>query len=407
MAKALDHLTAHFEGSKRMAWLAITLFAIGIIIFIVNNTVLFFVNEEAYFWPRLGMKTMTDLCWFGGAMLGTRYYPTKRNMLLMPTLFFYVLGDIAVFFSVPVGGILYAFGHFFMIWAILETTYIRRWQKITYVITLLLPAILLPLYVDDVRVLIIGILYGAIVTAVMALSLSNRFFWLAGVVFTLSDLTGLLRLSLLDNKFTYVITTFIYFAAFFMLCISVYSIHRKEVVTMRDLFSMLKSAAKRGVRFWVAGSWALGLLKSDSRYAYEAIDLVYDGAKEEEFLGWLKRNRFEREYGKPGEAGRFYSEKYGSLRSYPAIFYPDGVAVMTSEKGHKLELDEGFFRDVRTFGGEIPCIVPGGRSLTRDIMNDEKYAGLNTPEKKRRIRRKKKAVEAAETPEGSGGEKDK
>ena len=66
---------------------------------------------------------------------------------------------------------------------------------------------------------------------------ANRYYCLAGIVFTLSDFTGLLRLQLMDNKYTYVVTTFIYFAAFFMLCISVFSIQRKEVVTWNDLFT--------------------------------------------------------------------------------------------------------------------------------------------------------------------------
>ena len=61
------------------------------------------------------------------------------------------------------------------------------------------------------------VVYGGIITAVMAFSLSNRYFCLAGIVFTVSDLTGLLRMQLMNNKYTYVITTFIYFAAFFML----------------------------------------------------------------------------------------------------------------------------------------------------------------------------------------------
>ena len=133
MNKILNKLTGHFEDKRKLACITAGLFALGILVFIINNTVLFFVDEEAYFWPRLCMKGVTDISWVAGAVLGTKYYPTKRNNLLMPTLIFYFLGDIAVFFSVPVGGVLYAFGHVFMLLAIVETTYIRLWQKIVFI----------------------------------------------------------------------------------------------------------------------------------------------------------------------------------------------------------------------------------------------------------------------------------
>ena len=59
-------------------------------------------------------------------------------------------------------------------------------------------------------------------------------FWLAGIVFAASDITGLLRVSLSNNKYTYFVTTTIYTAAFLMLCVSVYSTSRKEVGSRPD-----------------------------------------------------------------------------------------------------------------------------------------------------------------------------
>ena len=367
-----DYLTEHFDRDESKARLALSLFMIGIIIFIINNTVLFFVDEEAYFWPRLCMKIMTDLCWVTGSIMGTKYYPTLRNNLLMPTLIFYLLGDVAVFFSVPVGGVLYAVGHVFMIMAIVETTYLRRWQKELWILLLLLPIIVLLLYTDNTWLIAIGIIYAAIVSAVMTFSLSNRYYWLAGVVFFLSDLTGFMRLVLKDNKYTYVVTTTIYFAAFFMLCISVYGIHRKEVVTWRDLFRLLSDARDRNIHFWVCGHWALGLIKGDRKYAYDHIDLAYDAAKEEEFLMWLKHERYQKEFGMEGGARRFYSEKFGNLCIYPCTFDPDGTAHMMSESGKMLELDEGFFQTVKAFGRNVPCIAPGGQELIKDALGDRK-----------------------------------
>ena len=365
--RKIETLTKHFEGDRRLALIALGLFAFGILVFIINNTVLFFVDEEAYFWPRLCMKGVTDICWVTAAAMGTKYFPTKRNNLLMPTLIFYALGDIAVFFSVPVGGALYAAGHVFMLLAIVNTTYIRRWQRIVFFVSLLIPAMGVLCFVEDLKLMAVAMAYGTIIAAVMACSLSNRYFWLAGVVFTLSDLTGFLRLSLMDNKITYVITTFIYFAAFFMLCISVYGDQRKEVVTWKDLFKMLKSAKWRGVPIWVCGPWALSIVRGNKKYSYEAVDIAYDDAKEEEFLMWLKHLRFEKEFGLAGEASRYYSEIYGTLRAYPCTFGPSGGAAMMGPSGRMLPLDDGFFRVVRVRRREVPCIVPGGIRQIQDM----------------------------------------
>jgi len=366
--KILGKYTDHFEGNRAKALLALFLLASGILIFLINNTVLFFVDETRYFWPRLAMKCVTDMCWVAASMLGTRYYPTKRNELLMRVLVFYVLGDIAVFFSVPVGGVLYGIGHIFMIWAILETTYIHKWQRYLLIVCVLMPAIVLVKMVSDVRRIVIGFIYGAIVTMVMVFSLSNRFFWFAGAVFYLSDLAGLLRIMKMDNKVTYVITTTIYFLAFFLLCVSVFSTNRKEVVTWNDLFSMLNDSKNKNVSFWVCGKWALGLIKGNRRYAYKQIDIAYDIDCVDEFMAWLKHARYEARHRYSGGVRSYYSERYGEVRIFPCLFNPDGSAVLTMANGDRLELDEGFFQNVNVLGRTIPCIAPGGQELIREVM---------------------------------------
>ena len=361
-------LIKHFEGNKRLAGIAFALFVAGWVVFVTNNTVLFFVDEEAYFWPRLCMKAVTDLTWMAGALIGTHYYPTKRNRLLMPTLGFYILGDIAVFFSIPVGGIFYGAGHVFLLWAIIETTYIRRWQRVVLIASFAIPVVvMIRLYGSQPLLAAAGIIYGGVIISVMALSLSNRFFWLAGIVFTLSDLTGVFRVTLMDNKLTYVITTFIYFLAYFMLCISVYSTNRKEVVTWADLFSMLKRAEKRGVSFWVCGSWALGLVRGNKKYSYDHIDLAYDIDYLDEFLALLRSARYEKTGGS-GNIRTYYSELYGELKIFPCLFNDDGSAILTTGSGNQLELDRGFFETVRVLGKYVPCIAPGGQKLLSSVL---------------------------------------
>ena len=361
-------LNEHFGGDVTKARLAFCLLAAGIVIFIINNTIRFFMDNDEYFWPGLCMKGLTDLCWVAAAMLGTRYYPTKRNLLLMRALVLYAAGDIVVLFSVPAGGVLYGAGHVFMLWAIIETTYIRRWQIRLYLSCMLIPIVVMPLCNNNIFYITAGILYGAVVTGVMVFSLSNRFFCLAGIVFWVSDFTGVLRLSLLDNDYTYLITTTIYFAAFFMLCISVYSISRKEVVTMNDLFRMLNDSKSENVSFWVCGKWALGLIKGDKKYSYDHIDLAYDIDNVDDFLMWMKHARYERKHRYSAGVRSYYSEKYGELRMFPCIFLPDGSAILTTESGRRLEIDEDYFEQVRVFGRTVPCIAPGGQDLIRELL---------------------------------------
>jgi hypothetical protein len=366
--KVTDILIKHFDGNRSAANAAVLLIAAGLLLFIINSVILLISPERAYRTLRIFMKAGTDIFWLAAAMLGTKYYPTKRNRILMWTLIWYTLGDIAVMYSYPVGAVLYCFGHLFMMWAILETTYIHRWQNITLILCALGAIALLLCFVKDPKLIIVGSLYAIIVTATMVLSLSNRFFWLAGIVFAASDITGLLRVSLSNNKYTYFVTTTIYTAAFLMLCVSVYSTSRKEVVTWYDLFSMLNDSNRMEISFWVCGRWALGLIRGDKHYSYDRIDLAYDVDHVDEFLAWIKHARYEGKHRYAGGVRSYYSEKYGELRIFPCLFEPDGSAVLTTENGDRLQLDKGFFEDVRVLGRTIPCIAPGGAELIRDLL---------------------------------------
>ena len=333
---SMDKLVSHFGGNRTMAYVAIVLFLIGLLIFIINSAILLSSPERAYRTLRIILKAGTDVAWVAAAILGTKYYPTKRNSILIWTLVWYTLGDIAVMFSYP---------------------------------TFALAAIILfVVFLDDLKLIIIASIYAVIVTSTMALSLSNRFFWLAGIVFALSDITGLLRISLSNNKYTYFVTTTIYFAAFLMLCISVYSTNRKEVVTIYDLFRMLSDSKSKKVSFWVCGKWALGLIKGDKHFSYDHIELAYDVDHVDEFLAWIKHARFEGKHRYAGGARDYYSEKYGELQVFPCLFETDGSAVLTTMNGTQLQLDEGYFEDVRVLGKTIPCIAPGGPELIRDVL---------------------------------------
>lgn len=370
----INSIIDHFGNRKSLAYLALFLFSAGIIIFIINCIFCFqiYENWSANILPRIIFKVLVNLPWVAAAALGTKYYPTKRNKMLIPALILFMVGDIGVVISFVVGSIFYAAGHIFMLIAIVETTYIRKWQKIVLAVGVVVPVVVLVLLSDNWLYIIAGTLYGIIVTTVMAFSLSNRFFWLAGIIFYLSDAAGVVRVSLMDNKYTYLVTTTIYYISFFMLCISIYSTNRKEVVTVGDLLSILKSSKNKGVSFWVCGKWAIGLIRGNRKYSYDHLDIAYDIDHVDEFLRWLASAGYERKHKYAEGIRTFYSEKYGELKVFPCIFHPDGSALLTNEKGHQLELDEGFFEEISVFGRKVPCIAPGGQELINDAASSIK-----------------------------------
>ncbi len=111
--------------------------------------------------------------------------------------------------------------------------------------------------------------------------------------------------------------------------------------------------------------------EDNRKYSYEAIDIAYDTAQEDAFLMCLKHGRFELEYGEKGMASRYYSERYGNLRAYPCTFNEDGSAVLITEKGYPLEFGADMFKTVRVLVGEVPCMVPGGIELIKEVLSEQ------------------------------------
>lgn len=370
----INRILDHFVGIKPLGYLVLCLYAAGIIVFIINCIYIFpvYENREDYLLTRMIMKVLIDLPWVAAAALGAKYYPTKRNRMIIPALILFMVGDVGTLISLPLGGIFYTAGHIFMLIAIVETTYIRKWQKVVLAAGIAV-AVLLPLVVlDNWLFSFAATAYGIIVTTVMAFSLSNRFFWLAGIIFYLSDVTGIIRVSLMDRNHTYIITTLIYYISFFMLCVSVYSTNRKEVVTVSDLLRMINDSKSEGVSFWVCGKWALGLIRGDRKYSYDHIDIAYDIDQADEFRGWIAHAGYERKHRYAKGIRSYYSEKFGELKIFPCLFRQDGSAMLTNEKGHQLDLDEGFFEEISVFGRKIPCIAPGGQELINDAASDDR-----------------------------------
>lgn len=88
----------------------------------------------------------------------------------------------------------------------------------------------------------------------------------------------------------------------------------------------------------------------------------------DEFLAWIKHARYESKHKYAGGVRNYYSERYGKLKIYPCMFEADGSAILTTENGTRLILDEGYFEDISVFGRTIPCIAPGGQELIKEAI---------------------------------------
>ena len=362
-----DELLKHFNNNRKLSTIVFELFAFGIVIFVINNTAMFMVEDiDSYSVPRVIMRLLTSLSWIIATLIGCTFNRTKRNMLLLPGLFMYMIGDAVVLFSIPKSAPLYGLGHIFLIISIMETTYIRRYQLVIFAVTSVLT---IPFLLSNTGVFtptgILGMIYSFLCIWAMSSSISNRYFRLAGITFFISDLAGLVRLVVLDNRITYVVTTFLYYLATILLCVSVYNSSKKEVVTPRDLRKVLSLADEHSVRVWLAGRWAVNMLLDRRRFYSEYMELAYDLSEKDKLMKWLVSCRYDVVEEYPDGLMRCYSEKFGTLYTLPCDFSKkdDGFALITTSHKTKLNLDEGFFTEVRLFGRSIPCLVPGGDQI--------------------------------------------
>ena len=248
----------------------------------------------------------------------------------------------------------------------METTYIKRYQYGAFVFGILLSIVVFLLYFKKLTlVCLVGIFYGTVCSWVMAASLSNRFYSLAGLIFFISDLAGFARIALMNTKPVYLVTTFIYYLAIFLLCLSVFNESKKEVVTWGDLKNVLLSAAKEELKIYLAGRWGMNLVLGHKKFFYEKLEMAYCLDDKEKLLHWLNTCAYGVEEEFPDGVLKCYSEKYGNLYAIPFYKKEDGdeEMILVTSKHKSLILDNGFFTQAPAFGKEIPCLVPGADIL--------------------------------------------
>ncbi len=116
----INRIMNHLGGKKPLGYLVLCLYAVGIMVFIINCIYIFSVyeNREDYLLHRIIVKALINLPWVAAAAVGTKYYPTKRNRMIIPALILFMIGDVSTLISFLLGGIFYAAGHIFMLLAI-------------------------------------------------------------------------------------------------------------------------------------------------------------------------------------------------------------------------------------------------------------------------------------------------
>ena len=363
--KAFSRFLSYFGSEKKRSILIVSLFCAGLLIFVINNSYYFLVQDgKRHVISRLIMRLCTSVSWWCAAWLGAARNRTKRNHLLLLTLCFYILGDVFALIYVPVSAPFYIAGHIFLILAIMQTTVIKNYQYLAFLFGILLTITLFLWHFKSFTlVCLVGILYGSVCSWVMAASLSNRFYWLAGLVFYISDITGFLRIIKMNTKPVYLVTTSIYYLAIFLLCLSVFNESKKEVVTWLDLKRLLLSADKKGLRLYLSGRWGINLVLGHKKFFYEKVELAYNRADRESLLSWLTSQAYTIEESADGVM-KCYSEKFGYLNALP--FSPGeskDEEILVNAKHKKLVLDPGFFTSVKMFGKTVPCLVPGANLL--------------------------------------------
>lgn len=373
----VSRLQDFYNGDRKKSLITLILFLSGIFVFVANNTILFWIKDErVYLIPRLIMRFFTSSVWFAAAVMGTLKNRTKRNLYLLPCLFCYIPGDIFAMISikyVPFSAVFYAAGHIFFVIAIMETTYIKKYQYIAFFLGSLLAIGLMLWYFKGITVACcVGIIYGILCSFVMATSLSNRFFCVAGIIFFLSDVAGLARKALMNTKPVYLFTTFLYYFAIFLLCVSVFNESKKNVVTWKDLKQVLKLSEKSEAKLYLAGKWAMNFVLKKFSFFTEKIEFAYNLKEKEKLRDWLSRSKYEVISDSPDGVFQCYSEKYGPLYAIPFSLeenagdgksgdrkFEDGSVKLVTSSHKTLLLDPGFFTKTKFSKRQIDCLVPG------------------------------------------------
>lgn len=334
---------------------------------------------EHYRMVEMMSKTFMDVVILLFAAYGTFLNPRMRNWILLETMFIYAVANEIASYFIALSAPIYIVGHVLLLLNLSQTGRIRKLQHFIVIALTLATTVLLVSMADTINmvlqrkknlipyeisgrtkyaVLILLGIYMMLLWMKLVYSLGNRFYWMAAIFFTMSDIMGALSILkiLRGQKFTVVL---LYFLAIMFYAISTYNCREKEVVTFRDVFLLNHRFKKSKLKYFIYGRWALNLSANLFTAQTERYEIAYDVDEFDEMKALLtKKLKFEvRNNQFPVEA-ELYSERYGYLTIHGVYFNAEGEMLWLSQESGLIEMDKEYFHTVHYLDYEIPCLFP-------------------------------------------------
>ena len=271
-----------------------------------------------------------------------------RNRILIIVLIIYAFGDISAIFSVVLGGIFYLSGHLLLIYSLYVTTLITKKHIVCFcAFASFLTLILFVLFHDDLKSFSIYFLYSIILSLKFALAISYPKYFIASLVFALSDIVGVIRLAYFDDSiFIFnVFTLAVYYAGIALYALNAYDYQTKPVVTWSNMTVLSRNLLDKDIRFCFTHGWGKDI--ANGKYlamhsdAYIAVDRN-DKDKLEKNLPKMEYKTVD--YFDGCNLYVYYSELFGYLNVSFRHFTENGVIL--GKKEYKIKNYKSIFLKV-------------------------------------------------------------
>lgn len=335
--------------------------AVMLFLFIVAHCMLHYVNSfvSDYHTMMILMvmiKIIINTVLINIALIGMEHKKGYFDKKLLIVLILYAVGDIVATFSPWASGPLYTIGHILMVIILQKKTYIHKIHYVLFVLLYILNAYLVFKCNPGVVIFIAILFYIIPLVAFMVISFNSPFYMLAGLVFVISDVTGLFSTVVLEKWWTYIISNLIYYIAIMLISLSTFVVQEKQIVTFSEMMTVVKKLQKHNVRFWLAGSWNAGISWGMYFSQYKDIYIICD----ESSLNNLNDALREMTYIENDEVittpSKLYCDKYGTMILAITDYNQNSESLVRLADEKQIVVDEEFFGTSRFGKTVIPCV---------------------------------------------------
>ena len=262
---------------------------LGILSFAVYAAVFKYFGEGALLFRAIS-KVVTNVCFIVFAVEGAMVNKSLRNRRMILVLTLYAIGDVLAIFTLISTGITYLIGHLLLIYSLYVTVLITK-KNISWFIGIigLSFLIIIALFKWNLNASYIYLAYAFILASKIALTISSPTYLIASIVFSLSDIVGLLRTVFFGSS-VYIfnmLTLVVYYVGIILYAFTTYRYEAKPVVTWRNMTVLARNLTRAGVHFCFTQGWgkdiAAGKYLAMHSDAYIAAN-INDKAKMEKIL---------------------------------------------------------------------------------------------------------------------------